>query len=238
MAFLGRSRRFVRRSGARPKARRFFRKSRISRQLTLRRERAPKFFKRTYTVSSTINVNDSAPYLGSRSFILSDLPSYTEFTALFDRYKINGAKIAFYQPYQNGAATSVTQATTAVTTLPMIRLHTAVDYDDASTPSSVAVLEQYTSYKCVELTSPNIRGGKVTRYLKPRLAVSVYGGGVFGNYGNSKAMWIDTSSPSVNFYGIKWAYEPIYSDGVGSAWLQKTTIQVSVTLYFSCKDVS
>ncbi len=126
---------------------------------------------------------------GAYAFALSDLPGYTDFTSLFDQYRIAQITARFIP------GVSLFGASTTTTDVP--DLHTAIDYDDASAPASVDTLRQMSTHQ----VTPNQQ--YVERVFTPRFAVAAYSG-AFTSYAQSRpGQWIDSNSPSVEHYGIK-----------------------------------
>ncbi len=134
------------------------------------------------------------------AFTLSDLPGYTEFTSLFDEYRINRVDLHLIP----GSTTSLTPDTTAGA----IRgfLHTAYDPDDINAPTAstagIAALQQYETYRADNLFSYGMRPWAV----EPRVALAAYSG-AFTSYANEPAKWIDAGSPAVQHYGLKGVLE-------------------------------
>lgn len=119
-------------------------------------------------------------------FLLSYLPSYTEFTALYDQYQIASVELRI-----------VPQVMTATPLDPLQGfIVLAVDYDDATTPANIDALYQYGS-AAIFPASKEIRF-----VLRPRAALAAYSG-AFTSYANFGNMWIDVASPSVQHYGLK-----------------------------------
>jgi hypothetical protein len=142
-----------------------------------------------------ITTSTTIPSAGALTFILQDLPAYTELTALYDQYRIMKVKVEFI----------VTGATNPLTGPPGLIL-TALDYNDATTPASVNELVQYETVQSVPV------GNYFERTLQPRSAVAAYSG-VFTSFANVYAQWIDTASSSVVHYGIKY-YIPAIATSV------------------------
>ncbi len=134
----------------------------------------------------TITSSTVAETLFAFNFQLSYLPSYTEFTALYDQYKIEAIDI--------GILPSAVTSTPADPSNGYVVL--AVDYDDASTPANVDTLLQYGSAEVFPINSA------IRFRLRPRLAKAAYSG-AFTSYANEAASWIDVGSPSVQHYGLK-----------------------------------
>lgn len=129
--------------------------------------------------SSTVEVDQSY------QFVLSSLPGYTDFTDLYDEYRIDKAKITWYPDTQQSLENAGIGNTTAFT---------ALDFDDASTVL-LASLQQYESCQHHNALHP------FSRTVVPRFAVAAYSG-AFSSYKNTSG-WIDVASPSVIHYGIK-----------------------------------
>ncbi len=120
------------------------------------------------------------------TFALSDLPNYTEFTALFDQYRIEEVSVRLIPIVTTCTPASYTDSL----------LYSVVDFDDATT-ATVTDLQQYEN---VRVSPPT----KEVKYrLVPRLAIAAYGG-AFTQYANTQ-MWLDVGSPSTYHYGLKLA---------------------------------
>lgn len=77
----------------------------------------------------TVVVNGTTGVLGAYNFTLSSVPGYTEFTNLYDQYKINAISVCFY-PKQN----SVTSLVTLDNIKANARFLSAIDYNDDTPP--------------------------------------------------------------------------------------------------------
>lgn len=132
---------------------------------------------------------------GAASFALSDLPSYTDFTSLFDQYRICQITARFLP------GVSLFGASTTTTDIP--DLHTAVDLDDDTAPATVDTLRQFATHQ----VTPNQQ--YVERVWTPRFAVATYSG-TFTSYSLAPSgQWIDSNSPGVLHYGVKWGMTPV-----------------------------
>lgn len=151
------------------------------------------------------------------SFGLSDLPNYTEFTNLFDQYKINAIKLTFI-PRFTGA-----DINPLGTALAVPRIWSVIDYDDASTLTDQNDAYQYQNCKTHMMHKP------FSIYLKPKVAAEVYQSTIATGYG-AKRMYIDCSVPSVPHYGVKLYVEPTPYDG-------QFTVSVIAKFYLSMKQV-
>lgn len=150
-------------------------------------------FTRSQYYSGSINGSTLTDTFGGIYFRLGDLPNSSEFTNLFDMYRIDKVKIRF-MPRANSAEVGSNQG--------QVKLFTAIDYDDITTPASIQELLQYENCKVSNTT--NI----TTRVLKPKFASEVYQSATSTAYG-ARSGWIDCSNPLVQHYGIKWALQQL-----------------------------
>jgi len=147
----------------------------------------------TYRCIRTVNLGSiTAGLVDSgigRKFRLGDLPSSTDFTALFDQYRI----VAVEAIYVFSTHILASQARYP-------RLTFAVDFSDASNPGSEAEVLQYQNAESFQF-------GQVKhtfkRVFRPRAAMAAYEG-AFTGYGVAPAnQWFDTSDPNIEYYGTK-----------------------------------
>ncbi len=120
----------------------------------------------------------------------SSLANFTDMSAGFDQYRIKAVQVQFYPHLSAIIGTSNTGLITSV-----------IDYDDANPLSTVSDALGYSNQCTVSGYTP------FTRTFEPRLAVAAYSG-VFTNYKNEKADWIDCSSSGVAHYGVKTIWTP------------------------------
>lgn len=146
------------------------------------------------------------------NFSLNDLPNYTEFTSLYDMYKLNAVKITFIpQQTESISLGSINNANN-------VRFFSAIDYNDSSAPASANELREYQTCKVTSVFKQH------KRYIyKPKILDSV---------SSSRTAWIATASPSTNHYGLK-----VWVDPIDSTTTTSMTYQVEAKLYLSFKQV-
>jgi len=220
----------IRRS--RPRRRAPARRVRMRRVMRRPRRIASKVhsFKRTCkldNVSASITAAGVATGISNAyQFTLDSLPNYTEFTALYDLYKINGIKLSFV-PSASEYINSTTSSVTAQNGFQ--RFNTVLDFDDTSVPVSENELLQYASLK----TTPG--WATHSRYFKPRVNTVVEGivGATLGS-ASTAPKWISTLNPEVEHLGIKvFVPPPIAGSSIGAA----ITYTVYATYYITCRNV-
>ncbi len=133
--------------------------------------------------------------LTALSFTLNDVPLPSDFTSLFDQYRIIQVILEFIpvtQPF--GPSTTATD-------LPSV--HTVIDYDDDTTPTSINTLRQYSTHQIVSNQS------YFKRVLTPRFTIAAYSG-AFTSYSLGPVnTWQDANSPGIIYYGVKVGTSPV-----------------------------
>lgn len=172
-------------------------------------------FKRTVDLGN-ITASAAGDVLGALKFTLADLPNYTEFTALYDQYKIYFVVLRFV-PDQNMASAN----NAAGTTTPI--LYHVIDYDDATAPANKTDLFQYQNLKVRNFS----RFSKIT--LRPHVAVAAYQG-AFTGYANFKSLWLDAANTAVEHYGVKYCISQPSANWV-------TSWRLVATYYMAFKNV-
>lgn len=189
-------------------------------------------FKRTFRVTDLIasynaTTGITTPISAGISVNLAQLPGSSEFTTLYDQYKIKGAAFKI-QPLLTEGIASVLSGSTNVWGFP--KLSTVIDFDDVANPATEDVMLQYGSLKQTGAFKEH------KRFFKPkvRLASLDTGGAIAATTPNAN-MWLDVANPSVPHYGLK-----IYHPGpiASGTPLVSSSISYSVycTLYFCCKN--
>lgn len=138
------------------------------------------------TISSNASIESSGAFVVS----LSSLPNPSDFTTLFDQYRIIQCNIKFMptNPGTNAATQNY--------------IYTAIDYDDGNAIGS-SVIAQYDTVQITPATQ------YFERTWNPRLAGAVYSG-AFTSFANlSSRTWLDVASPNVQYYGLKYCFDVI-----------------------------
>jgi len=148
------------------------------------------------------------------NFALSDVPSSTDFTTLFDQYRIDYVVIRAIPV--RGNVHDITAGTNYATTLSVI------DYDDSTTPASMNELREF------ETVMSHHALDTIVRTVRPRIAVAAYSG-VFTSFANVGKTWIDVASPSVQHYGCKIGIDTCVA-GALPVW------QIECTYFIHCRN--
>lgn len=171
------------------KKRRFRRK--IFRKIPRRGLSKIHYFKKAVELTNQTITAGSTLYFAF-SFRLSDLPDYTNgFSNLYDQYRINAVKVTFtpqYNVYNSNTAAQVC--------IPYIV--TALDFDNAGTPTSLEQVDSYTTSRRSVFTRPH------SRFLRPKILYQIYNapGVSTPAYCNASSPWVDVAAPQVSHFGI------------------------------------
>lgn len=172
------------------------------------------YFKRFTGNFGSMTIDNINTTLVAFNFSLNDLPSYTDFTNLYDCYKINAIRMTFLpQQTESVSLGSINNPNASA------RFFSVLDYNDSSALASVDAAREYQSCQFTPILQ------KHERYFKPKImdSASVY---------NPVSPWISTTSPSTNYFGLKVAVEPMDSSTT-------TTMEYTVecVYYMSFKNV-
>lgn len=176
------------------------------------------YFKR-YVGLGLINADGTGnPQYGSLSFNLNQVPNVSEFTSLFDNYRISFVKLMFRLRTSPDAQLANNSA------YPQMFIQR--DYDDNTVPTSVNSVRE--SGRCILRT---IRPDRYT-VVKIRPATQNL---VFNDTGSNTVFvpkwkqWLDMSYPGVPYYGIKYAVDTFSAN-------TNNIIEIQAVYYFQCKD--
>lgn len=143
---------------------------------------------------------------GVRTFALSDLPGYTDFTSLYDMYKIRKVVFKIIPKFSEVALSGGT-----TNNANLQQIHSAIDYDDGVAPASINTLCQYQSHRMT-------RGYAVhTRTLVPKVQTTVSG----LNTAPKANQWIDCDQAGIVHNGVK--------------YIIPAAAQAGTTLYYDCE---
>lgn len=169
-------------------------------------------------------VGGPTPIAVSYAMALNQMPNFSEFTTLFDQYKITGAKLSFTPTVNMGV---LNPAATQTAVLGYSKVHSIIDYDDAAVPVSEDSLLEYGSLKS---TAPFATH---SRFIKPKVLHEIYRSALTTAYAPRASTYLDMSNADVPHYGLKfWVSAPNSPIGVANS----ISYKVYLTLYFTCKN--
>jgi len=153
----------------------------------------------TSSLGNVLNSVTGSPAGYAKKWTSADINQFSNFAAVFDQYMIEAVEI-WINPYGGATVAGYNPGGTPV------RWFSVTDYDDANNLSTTAQAMQYQN--CM---SSSCQQGHYRR-LKPHMAVATYGGGVFTQFKNVSASWIDCASTTAEHYGIKIIVDPTGSN--------------------------
>lgn len=175
------------------------------------------FFKRT--MATTYSITDSWNNL-NRQIRLADIPNYTDFTGLYDQYKICGIKETFV--FDKSEAT-VGSAASQI--LPNLYFVYDSNSSGASLSNETAALE-YQNCRIRRMDKP------IKKWTKTNFLTSANSGGSDVLTVKGKG-YVSTASTSVNYYGSLFAVDGAMAGGTGTNTLGQ--LKVFTTFYLAFK---
>jgi len=152
---------------------------------------------------------------------LDQCPTYTDFTALFDQYKITHAQFKFI-PHLNVAPVAV-----GVQNAQVARLVTVIDQDDDTALTGLTQALQYSSME------ENLLDQERIRNFKPRALVQTYRSSTTTGYAAPQdPIWVDAAQTDVPHYCGK----ALICDTTASSDNPRT-LTIMVTLWITCRGV-
>lgn len=180
-----------------------------------RRVKQPtQYFTRTVYLPGYFALSAGGAAVGAAiNFRLGQVPSASEFTTLYDQYKIKAVKCTLIPRHTETVLGTSTQA----------NMWSVLDYDDSAIPPSLDTLLQYQNSKRTRMNQTH------SRYLRPMIATEVFATGIASAYAPKRNVWLDCSNDQVEHYGIKFWF-----DARGSA---PVTYDMQIKYYLAFKNV-
>jgi hypothetical protein len=161
-------------------------------------------FSRTVVGLYNIVCDGINPSLASLQFNLSALPNFTDYTNLFQSYRLNKIKIQWDPEY-----TELTDAA-LVSNAVNVKFNSVIDQTDPAAPTSVGNVTQYQTNKATGITKQH------TRIFEPAMLTSS---------SMPCNCYLSTTNPNERHYGVKVGVDPT---GVAM------TFRSTVTIWFEC----
>lgn len=171
--------------------RRTYKRKRYNKKLLIGNPKQKVFYFKRFVggLASFVAGADFADSFANYTFRLADVPGFTEFTTLFDFYKIKAVKLVFLPQFSEYSGSLMASTTFP----PALRLFSIIDYNNISSPALDA-MRQYSNCKITQY----IKGHR--RYFKPKVNFDIDGGGE-GQYG--KNPWINTDQSAIQYLGFR-----------------------------------
>jgi hypothetical protein len=143
-----------------------------------------------------LDVKAGGNFLGALNFKLSDLATYASLS-LYDQYRIDRIEVTICPQL----ITNVTKGTLGADMMVLPLFVTAVDLDDSTTPATLAAVLSNPTAQIHGVFNHN-----VVRSFVPNIAMSAYQG-AFTGYAAEEPQWLDTATPDIQHYGLKYSVE-------------------------------
>jgi len=171
---------------------------------------------RAFTLQNTAATSTQSGIIVSR---FQDIPNATEFTALFDKYKINSIKYTF----------RMTNCPDATEEFPVFLCYKMNDPDATAAGVSELTCEQAPYLKRMQFSSQNTQF--TTKVMPYWLGITYASTAVVGYDFNSakKSSYLDTHYPNIAHYGLCW-FIPSIGGSILTTWKIECDIEYNFTL--------
>lgn len=177
-------------------------------------------FKRAFSGGITIPSTAATTQYFAYTFSLSQIVNASEFTSLFDQYRINRIVMRFRLAVD-------TANYVGVPTGIVPRMFWFIDYDDATAPASLNEFRERPKCKQTTLSAYKPTIVKFT----PAVLVTGYESGVSSMYMPKFKQWIDIADPTTQHFGVKFAIDQFAEN------VTPFNVEIETWFYFSCKNV-
>lgn len=180
-------------------------------------------FKRSVYYQNVISVDNLTNYVTAWGFTLAQLPGYSNFTELYDEYRINKVVMKII-PKFNEVVIPTDSSSGEVKVLSQV--HTAIDYDDSLSLPQASALDDICQYQNHKMTMGNRMH---TRVLVPRVELAAD-----SSYSAPKArQWLDCDNATALHNGIKVCIPKLQSANTSL----EINYDVQITTYLSFRNV-
>jgi len=173
---------------------------------------------------------------GSMRFQLADVINTIDFTALFDRYKLNKVVVSI-MPLMNTGHAIISSGTGNTQSSILPTLVTAIDYDDSVVPTLADELLERSNCKSYRM------GDKVINITikNPKMLLAVQEGDPGAvttvNAVTKSASYLDCAQDEINHYGLKFYVRDFaLPNNPGTPPLVNSLIRIRCKYYFSFKE--
>lgn len=159
-----------------------------------------------------------APFVQPVTFALNQLPNVTEFSNLFDQYRINFLVYKFYLRIDPSAQTAATAS--------FPKMYWYRDYDDSAAPSNLNEIRESGRSRVAVLRPDR----PVTVKFKPNTLINVWNTGLTSATQSPVwDAWVDVANVNTTHYGFKMAIDDFTNTNY--------RLDLEVFCYFQCKSV-
>lgn len=193
-------------------------------------------FKRRVTISrgvfTSVGVSGSGYLSGLCNPKLSDLPNVTDFTTLYDQYRIN---YVVYKIIWRSSSLSAIETDNATGDVGMPFMIWTIDRDSTSAVSADTAgynaLQEFANSKQV-IFSTNRRTATIK--FKPSTLAETYNNGITSGYTVQYNKWIDMENSSLVNLGARYIITTPSQNGTTNVWAN--FFDIEAVYYISCKN--
>lgn len=183
----------------------FYRKRKIYRRIPRNRMANKTYMFKRHVDLGTVALSNAATVSGGLRFQLDQVPGYTEFTAMFDMYRIAAVKVTCLQNADNIQV----QATVPYA---VVRWVSVVDYNSSGTFATLNDAREFQNAKISQFPTQYPK----SRYFKPKMVTVVEDSSTSVIAGGNKRGWLNSNVVNIPHYGYRYFFEQLTSPYTGS----------------------
>lgn len=176
------------------------------------------YFKRSTYSSGFISNSTTQDIHNNYFFTLNSIPGVSDFTGLYDQYRINAVK---WTLIPRGNNSDITPGSGSTSSANSVGIFSCLDYDDSTNLTSIT---QYLQYQNNKMTRTHQQH---SRYLKPKINAQIVNNVTSVSAVNMKG-WLDITASDVPHYGIKYCLQQAPSS------VQQFDLKVDYYIAFKC----
>lgn len=181
------------------------------------------------------NNGTSQPYannvnlVSDMQFQISKTDGYTEFTSLYDQYRIE--KVVIKMEYKGNAQGAGTASTSQTSLMPSVLYFN--DYDDGTNTNFNEWKQRAATARKWNLSTP------LVHTVRPTVLLAGLQEGTIGTYNVKRSPWIDLGYTTVNHYGFKFLIQdwPLWSGSNSEEDVVQACLRVTVKYYLTFRNV-
>lgn len=198
--------------------------------------------KSNYGLPGSILCSDGKGIVWNFSIALSNLPNFSEFTSLFQQYKLTGASFKIYPVWSNTATTGNTQTdptSGSVTHYPgASNFLMRTKFDRAGRALTAASTEESWLEMQATKTStlPSSSHRPLKRYMRLNQLAQLYSGGITDDYSVTYPRFVSVDEPDTPHYGLQFRFDTC-GGTIASQPINSGKFKMEICVYLTCKAV-
>lgn len=191
----------------------------------------------TWTAYNGVGGTASGYLATNIEYAFSDIPGYTEFTAMFEKYRIDKIVVEFSMPQTVAGGEFDTSGTSAQAAQMMLVTLPSTDVNRITVKKNLDDVLQMNKPKHRAIINPKSK--PVTVIFKPNILIQTYETAALTGYEDKYSPWLYVEEPTHTHYGLSvgiYRVDGAIMAGPGNVPMPK--LMVRTKYYFTCKTLN